>query len=279
MTIEELKFLLNRYNLSPNKLKGQNFLIDEEVLSEIIDTADLEKDDLVLEVGPGLGALTAKLVAQVRQVVAFEVDHNFQQPLDKLSKVSQNLEIVWQDILSVSQEQWQTILTKYQATNYKIVANIPYYLTGKFIQKFMLFDIAPSSLTLMLQKEVAERLVAKDNKHSLLSLAVAFYGQVNIAALVSKNSFYPVPQVDSAIVHIDSLKAWTHPAEEKFTWQLVHRGFAQKRKKLINNILTDTRLDKIRVSQAFATLNLDQNIRAENLSPSEWLELAQQLQF
>lgn len=273
MTIEELKFVLNKYNLTPNKLRGQNFLLDETVLAEIIATAELKPNDLVLEVGPGLGALTARLLPQVKQVVALEIEHNFKRPLEKLVALSPNLEIVWQDILSLPEQQWQEILAKYQTQDYKIVANIPYYLTGKFIQKFLQFKPSPKSMTLMLQKEVAERLVAKDKKQSLLSLSVAFYGQAIVAAPVPKKCFYPVPQVDSAVIHINNIKAWAYPVDEKFTWQLIHRGFAQKRKKLINNILTDTRLEKDQVSQAFIKLKLDKNIRAENLSPKNWLDL------
>ncbi len=273
MNIEELKFLLKKYNLTPNKLRGQNFLIDDSVLEEIIDTADLSPSDLVLEVGPGLGALTASLTSQVKQVLALELDKNFEQALAKIAKVSPNLEIIWQDILSLQEQQWQAILSKYGVLEYKIVANIPYYLTGKFIQKFMNFKPAPKSLTLMIQKEVAQRLVASDQKQSLLSLAVAFYGQASLAAIVPKTCFYPEPQVDSAVININNIKAWPYRVDEKFTWQLIHRGFAQKRKKLINNILTDTRLEKAKVEQAFAKLNLDKNIRAENLSTKNWLDL------
>ena len=137
----------------------------------------------------------------------------------------------------------------------------------------MSFKPAPKSLTLMIQKEVAQRLVASDQKQSLLSLAVAFYGEASLAVVVPKTCFYPVPQVDSAVIHINNIKAWSYPVDEKFTWQLIHRGFAQKRKKLINNILTDTRLDKDKVEQAFTKLNLDKNIRAENLSTQNWLDL------
>lgn len=126
MNIEELKFLLNKYHLTPNKLRGQNFLIDDSVLEEIIDTADLSPNDLVLEVGPGLGALTAYLVNKTKQVLALELDKNFEQALAKIAKVSPNLEIIWQDILSLQEKQWQGVLSKYGAIDYKIVANIPY---------------------------------------------------------------------------------------------------------------------------------------------------------
>lgn len=277
MIVTELKFLLKKYSLSPNKIRGQNFLIDESVLDKIIDTADIQPTDLILEVGPGLGALTQRLLPRVLAVVGLEIDKNFQALLSKLASLNSNLEIIWQDILSLRPESWQAVLKKYKKSEYKIVANIPYYLTGKFIQKFMLFPALPVSLTLLLQKEVAERMVAKDKKYSLLSLAVALYAEVKIVDIVKKNSFYPAPQVDSAIVHIYNIHPWSASVSEKKVWQLIHRGFAQKRKKLVNNILTDPRLQKERLEQAFVDLDLDKNVRAERLSPQQWLQLAEKI--
>lgn len=176
MTQEEIKYLLHRYNLTPNKLRGQNFLLNEEILAAIVSDAQLKKTDLVLEIGPGLGALTQLLANQAAQVVTFELDHNFQEPLNKIANISQNIEIIWQDILSLQARQWQDILAKYNKKTYKVVANIPYYLTGKLIQKFMLFQPAPQSLTLLVQKEVAERIVAQDKKNeSLISSGSALW--------------------------------------------------------------------------------------------------------
>ncbi|RJQ34753.1 ribosomal RNA small subunit methyltransferase A [Candidatus Parcubacteria bacterium] len=274
MTKKELDILLKKYNLTPNKIRGQNFLISDQVLTDIIGGADLSKDDLVLEVGPGLGALTVELIKTAGQVVAFEVDKNFARPLNKLKDVATNLEIIWQDILSLSDDFWQEVLFKYKKQDYKIVANIPYYLTNKFIQKFIMAANKPESMTLMVQKEVAERIVAKDAKQSLLSLSVAFYGQAKFLRLVTKDNFYPAPEVDSAIIHIFGIKAWPYEPSEKKTWQLVKRGFSSKRKKLINNLLSDPALDKNQVLKVFSDLKLDNNIRAEKLSTQNWLDLA-----
>ncbi|MFA5126875.1 MAG: 16S rRNA (adenine(1518)-N(6)/adenine(1519)-N(6))-dimethyltransferase RsmA [Patescibacteria group bacterium] len=277
MTSAELKFLLNRYKLSPNKLRGQNFLVDDAILDQIIYTAQKREADLILEVGPGMGALTQRLILLGKPVVALEIENNFKPLLDKLAVATGNLEIIWQDIMRLSPRQWQDILARYKVGTYQVVANIPYYLTGKFIQKFMTMHPAPSSLTLLLQKEVAERLVGQDKKNSLLSLAVGFYGQAEIICLVDKKSFYPAPQVDSALVYIYNVKVWSHQVDEKKVWQLVKRGFAQKRKKLFNNLLTDTRLDREKLIGAFAAIGLDQNVRAEDLSVENWLILAKKL--
>lgn len=276
MTKAELNYLLKKYNLTPNKLRGQNFLLDEDVLKNICRQAALQKTDLVLEIGPGLGALTKYLVAQAGQVIALEIDPNFQAPLEKLAAVAANLDIYWRDILALDSATWQKILEQKKYHRYKVVANIPYYLTGKLINKLVLLDPQPVSLTLLVQKEVAER-ICDHKKNSLLSLAVAFYGQAKLVALVPKSSFYPPPQVDSAILHISVLHPWSYPVDEKKLWQLMRRGFASKRKKLSNNLATDPALSKENIFNALDNLGLDQNIRAENLSVKNWLDLAERI--
>ncbi len=273
MHLEELKFLLAKYHLTPNKVRGQNFLISDEVLADILQAADLKNSDLVLEVGPGLGALTTQLLARAKQVVAFEVDKNLENLLNHLVKVNKNLDLHWQDILSLKERQWQDILLEQKAKGYKIVANIPYYLTGKFINQFLSFKNPPQSMTLMVQREVAERVEAKDDKNSLLSLAVAFYGRAQIVRLVPKNNFFPVPKVDSAILKIDQIKPWAYKAEEKLVWQLIKRGMAHKRKKLFNNLLSDPNIEKEQLAKIFVSLKIDQNARAEDLDKELWLKL------
>ncbi|MDD5750000.1 MAG: 16S rRNA (adenine(1518)-N(6)/adenine(1519)-N(6))-dimethyltransferase RsmA [Patescibacteria group bacterium] len=277
MNLNQLDFLLKKYKLSPNKIRGQNFLIDDEALALAVQAADISADDLVLEVGPGLGALTSLLAERAGQVFAFEVDKNFQKPLAKLQATYPNLDIFWQDILSLDDRQLAGLLEKYNREKYKIVANIPYYLTAKFVRQFISSKQQPQSMTLMLQKEVAQRIVVADNKHSLLSLAVHFYAESKIIAMVGKEKFYPQPKVDSAIVHISDIRPWPYQLQEKLVWQLVHRGFAKKRKKLINNLLTDSRFNKEKISQAMLAADLDINIRAEKLHPSDWLKLAEKL--
>lgn len=270
-----LTFLLKKYRLTPNKLRGQNFLVSDSVLASMVRAAELSKEDLILEVGPGLGALTAELIQEAGEVVAFEVDQNFQKPLEKLNQVADNLQIIWQDILSLTDDRWQSILKQAKVENYKIVANIPYYLTGKFIQKFILTEHQPEMMVLLVQKEVAERIL--DNKHSLLSLSVALYAQAEMVEIVDKQNFYPAPQVDSAILRIYNIKSWPWSVNEKQTWQLIHRGFAHKRKKLVNNLLSDTNLNKEKLTAVFAELGLDLNIRAERLSVKDWLNLVEKL--
>lgn len=276
MEISEIKYLLKLYDLTPNKLRGQNFLLNENILKKICEQAKLNKNDLVLEIGPGLGALTKYLSEQAKKVICFEIDKNFQAPLAKLQAVCNNVEIIWQDILTLDDRNWSARLKEQGFSQYKVVANIPYYLTGKIISKFCSLSLAPQSITLLIQKEVAQRLV-DSKKNSLLSLAVAFYGQASMGALVSKDFFYPAPQVDSAIVHITNLKPWAHAVSEQKVWQLVKRGFSNKRKKLINNLASDPQLDKIKLNAVFGKLGLNLDIRAEKLSHQQWLDLAKSL--
>jgi len=277
MNKQQLDILLAKYNLTPNKIRGQNFLISDEVLEDIIEAAQIKKDDLVIEVGPGPGALTKELVKKAGQLVAFEVDKNFARPLAEIADREGNLELIWQDILSLNNDKLDDILAKHNRNTYKIVANIPYYLTSKFIQKFITMKRKPDSMTLMIQKEVAERIVVKDKKQSLLSLSVAFYAQSRVVRLVTKENFYPAPKVDSAIIHIDGLKPWEYKADEKKTWRLIKMGFASKRKKLINNLSADSKLDKEKISATFHDLNFDINVRAEKLSRQDWLNLSEKL--
>ena len=274
MNLSELQAILKKYKISPNYLRGQNFLIDDIVLANILAISQVKKNDLVLEVGPGLGVLTQQLALLEAQVVAFEVDKNLEKPLLKLASIYPNLALYWQDILSLGDQQWQDIMQALKFKSYKVVANIPYYLTGKIIAKFILSKNQPESMTFLVQKEVAERVVLHKQKHSLLSLSVAFYGEAILGPIVKKDSFYPVPKVDSAILHIKNLHPWNYEADEVFVWQLIHRGMAAKRKKLINNLLSDPNLDKEQLSKAFLSLNLNLLSRAEDLQIDDWINLA-----
>ena len=276
MILEELKFLLKNYGLTPNKLRGQNFLISDEVLEDIVNVSEISRNDLVLEVGAGLGALTQKLAEQAKQVVALEIDQNFKKVLDKLVKINNNVEIIWQDILSLTEDQWQKVLQRYKFADYKIVANIPYYLTGKFIRKFTSASKKPVSMTLMLQKEVALRAV-DNKKNSLLSLAIAFYAKSKVIYIVTKENFYPQPKVDSAILYIYDINGWSYDVDEKKTWALIKWGFAFKRKKLFNNLLSDPQIDKRHLTLIFEKLQLDLNIRAEKLRVEDWINIVKSL--
>lgn len=250
----DIKPILQKYNIQPNKVMGQNFLVNKNTLDEIIKTAKIEKGDTILEVGPGLGILTIELAKKAKKVIAIEKDKNLCEALQKILNTEniKNVEIVNKDILKISNLEIQ---------NYKLVANIPYYLTSPLIRKFLETKIQPNLMVLMIQKEVAERIIAKDGKMSVLSVAVQFYAKPEIIDIVSKNCFYPIPKVDSAIIKLTP-KTFPDIDTKKF-FGLVRAGFSSKRKMLKNN------LPKVNLEKA----GLNPMARAENLSIDDWLKL------
>jgi 16S rRNA (adenine1518-N6/adenine1519-N6)-dimethyltransferase len=256
-------------NIKPLKKLGQNFLTDKEVLKKIIQAANLKSDDIVLEIGPGLGILTIELAKKVKRVIAIEKDKRMCKILKKMLDVRnvRNVRIVNQDILKISN-------FKFQISNFKLVANLPYYITSPVIRKFLESKNKPELMVLMVQKEVAQRIVAKDKKMSVLSVAVQFYAKPKIISYVSKKSFWPVPKVDSAILRIEPrMNTNLRPNEYKSFFKLVKAGFSSKRKFLINNLSRELKIENYKLKIVFDQIGLGQKLRAENLSIQDWLRL------
>jgi len=262
--IQNLKQLLKQYNIRPSKRLGQSFLIDNNVLEKIINAANLSKNDIVLEIGPGLGGLTKELAKRVKRVIAIEKDKKFCEILKQELKDYKNVEIINADILKN---------VGYLASDikYKVVANLPYYITSPVIRRFLEAGNRPEQMILMVQKEVAERIIAKNNKMSLLSVSVQFYAKPEIISYVSKDSFYPKPKVDSAIIRITPQQ--TPEINIKKFFELVKISFSSKRKKLKNNIAPWLKMEKSDFEEILKELKINPNIRAENLSIKNWLKL------
>ena len=263
--------ILKRYNIKPSKKLGQNFLIDKSVLKKIIHAANLNSDDIVLEIGPGLGVLTIELAKRVKKVIATEKDRRMCEILKKVLKNYKNVEIINKDILDVG---YSTSHIKH----YKLVANLPYYITSPVIRKFLETNPPaggkPKLMILMVQKEVGQRICAK-SKMSLLSVAVQFYSKPEIISYVSKKSFYPQPKVDSAIIKITP-KPIPKINTKKF-FNLVKKGFSSKRKFLINNLSRELKIVNCKLKIVFDQIELGQKLRAENLSIQDWLKLFHKL--
>lgn len=241
------------------KSLGQNFLKSKEALRAIVATGDVQPTDTVLEVGPGKGVLTAELLKLAGKVIAVEKDQRLIESLKEKFKneiESGKLEIVEQDILEYTAD---TI------GKYKIIANIPYYITGAFLQKFLESDFQPSKMVLMLQKEVAKRIVAQDKKESILSISVKAYGMPKYIMTVKAKYFSPAPKVDSAVILIDKISKenFKNISESEF-FKIVKAGFAHKRKMLVNNL---------KGLGAELPKDIDKKARAEELSLSDWLNL------
>jgi 16S rRNA (adenine1518-N6/adenine1519-N6)-dimethyltransferase len=242
-----------------NKFLGQNFLKSRKIIQDIINAAELKSDDVILEVGPGSGILTEELLKNVRlgRIIAVEKDKKLVEFLKEKFKKSENLEIISDDILKFDPGNY-SLLTK----KYKIVANIPYYITSHFLRKFLETKNQPSLMVLMVQKEVAERIVSK-NKQSLLSISVKVYGIPRIIKKVPAGAFFPKPNVDSAIILISNIsKFFFGDVDKKKFFTLVKNGFANRRKMLKNNLkLADGLLENC---------GLLKKVRAEDLSPETW---------
>lgn len=262
------KQLLDQYNLEPKKSLGQNFLFDENVLARIVETAALSKEDVVLEIGPGLGALTHFLARSVKSVTAVELDDRFLPILQEELAPYDNVTLIHGDIL----EQDPSALF---AEPYKVVANVPYYITGAILRHLLTAAQKPTMMVLTVQKEVAERMTAVPPQMSLLAVSTQFYGRPERVTVLKAGVFWPRPDVDSAVVKIDLLNE--RPLsfnEESSFFRVVKAGFSQKRKQLQNN-LRQLDLSREEVEQLLKTAKLDGRRRAQTLTIEEWITLYQ----
>jgi len=355
----ELLNYLKQHNLWAKKGLGQNFLVDKSALDKIVEAAEIEENDLIIEVGPGVGTLTSELIKQAGEVVAIEMDEKLVELLGqefkiynlkfKINDKSDNLkkDVISSDIaegeesrnllrdpsteftLSLSNgvgmtkeaigmtilSSGMTAQNKLEIINsdilkvnldeiigdrkYKVVANIPYYITSKIIELFLTAENKPESIVLLVQKEVAERICAKAGGMSVLSVSVQLYGQPEIVGIVKKESFFPSPKVDSAILKISNINnSFCHPElvsgshhnekmlkqvqhdkfmDEKAFFRCVHIGFASRRKTLANNLSSGYRINKKKASDIINAIGLSESVRAQELSIEDWKKLAQEM--
>jgi 16S rRNA (adenine1518-N6/adenine1519-N6)-dimethyltransferase len=276
-----LRDLLDKYNLRPRKGLGQHFLADPNILRKIVAAAELSPETVVLEIGPGLGTLTRQLVGSAGRVVAVELDEAMIGVLrEELGHLS-NLELVRGDILQLDPAQLirgSRSLDLASPLEYVVVANLPYYITSAAMRHLLEADPPPTLLVLTVQREVALRIVARPGDMSLLAVSVQFYGQPRIVARIPAGAFVPPPQVDSAVVRIDTFP--TPPidvADIQAFFRVVRAGFGQKRKQLKNALAAGLGLPAAEVSAALTRAGVDPRRRAQTLSLDEWAGLAREL--
>lgn len=259
--IRKIKQLLEMYGARPNKDLGQNFLVEDKYLEQIIDAAEPLDGKKVLEIGPGLGVLTKKLSKKAKEVIAIEVDGRMVSILKTVCLKCTNLTVKEMDIRNFDPTSFG---------DYKIVANIPYYITSHVIRKFLEEKNKPEEMIILVQKEVANRICAKPNRMSTLSVSVQFYGTPEIIGIVPREAFYPTPQVHSAIIKIKTYKTpiFTDVDVDKF-FTLVKTGFGEKRKQLVNS-LASLGYDKEELKKMLKKVNVNPERRAETLSLAEW---------
>ncbi len=277
--LQETKQLCDLYHIKPTRSRGQNFLINEAVYQKVIDTAELKPADTVLEVGPGLGFLTMLLAERAKAVTAVELDQKLAETLKLRLEMKEikNVGVINANILD-----WpkinrlpKTLLTE----KYKIVANLPYNITSIFLRKFLGGEHQPQTMTLMLQKEVAERLAARPGEMSLLALSVQFYAEAKVVATVDKRDFWPEPAVQSAIVKLVIKKKPPLAAlETKDFFRLLKFGFSAKRKMLKNNLGGGLKISASEAESYLTKIGLKPTCRPQDLSLEEWLKLFKEFQ-
>ncbi len=266
----QVQDLLRRYGLKPDKHLGQNFLVDPTSLQRIVEVAEIQDNDVVLEIGPGLGSLTRYLALAAKKVVAVEIDANLIPPLKDVLDQYSNITIVHGDILELDPREL------INESSYLVVANIPYYITSAVIRHLLESEEKPRRMVLTVQLEVAQRICAEPGDMSLLTLSVLVYGDPQIAALIPAGDFYPSPKVDSAVVAIDLYSKPRIPAQHLDTFfQLAKSGFSQKRKTLRNSLSSGLHLSPSQTEGLLHTAEIDPRRRAQTLSIEEWDRLVE----
>ena len=265
--------LIQKYQVQPKKSLGQNFLVDPNGLNKVLKAAKVSSEDAVLEIGAGLGNLTYLLAQQSRQVVAVELDHRLIAPLREALAGFTNVTICEGDMLKLSPD------VLIDAESYVVVANIPYYITSALIRHLLEADHKPTRMVLTVQQEVAERILARDGKMSLLALSVQVYGKPELKARIPAGCFYPPPEVDSAVLSIELYEEPLFPSESlDLFFKLAHAGFAQKRKTLRNTLATGMNESPAWAEKLLTAAGVDPQRRAETLSMQEWKQLVEAYQ-
>jgi 16S rRNA (adenine1518-N6/adenine1519-N6)-dimethyltransferase len=266
-----IKNLLEKHKIQPSKGLGQNFLIDKEVVKKFIESAELKPNDVVLEIGPGLGVLTQELAKKAGRVIAVEKDPNMVKVLKELLDCwnARNVRVVKDDILKINPKYYIIPNTKY-----KIVANLPFYLTAPVIRKFLESNYQPREMILIVQKEVGQRICAKPPDMNLLAVSVQIYAKPEIVSYISKNSFWPKPKVDSAIIRIAPLINTDRKLiNADLFFKIVRAGFSQPRKQLLNNLSKTLKFNKEKTKSWLLKNKIQPIQRAETLKVCDWINL------
>ena len=266
--IYELRNLLYAHGMRPNKSFGQNFLIDRSVLERMVEAAEIDPGDQVLELGAGTGVLTRELARRARRVVAVELERDMLTLLEKTAGALPNVQVLARNLLYLDPRE------VFAQEPYKLVANLPYYITAPAFRHFLESANKPRLIVVMVQYEVAQRMVAGPGDMSLLGVSVQFYGKPRIVARVPARAFYPAPKVDSAILRVDVHEQVPLTlAERDGFFRIVQAGFAERRKQLHNSLTHHLHRKNEEVRACLVAANIDASRRAETLSIDDWLRL------
>ena len=268
--------LLQQFDLQAKKSLGQHFLVDEDILKLIVSSAELSSNDVVVEIGPGLGVLTEALAKEAGLVVAVEIDRKLATVLEERTAPYKNVIVINKDALEIEPASLlkEVPTANTGSTGYKVVANLPYYITSAILRHFLEAEAKPRIMVVMVQKDVAEVIVAEPGDMSMLSVSVQFYGQPKIASYVPARSFYPVPAVDSAILRIDIYpQPPVQVTDEQGFFDLVRAGFSSPRKQIANSLTQGLKQPKDEISSLLEQSDIITKRRAETLSLDEWVQL------
>ncbi len=276
---KKTKEIINKYKFRFSKSLGQNFLIDQNILEKIVDLANISKEDFVIEVGPGIGSLTQYIAEAAKSVVAIEIDKNLIPILKDTLKDYTNIEIINEDILKTDLH--KLIKEKFQNKTVKVIANLPYYVTTPIIMKFLEEKVPIDSLTIMIQKEVAQRMQAKPGTkdYGSLSIAVQYYSNPEILLKVPPSVFIPQPNVDSTVIKLEILKEpKVYVEREDLFFALIKDAFGKRRKTLLNALSSgDLKLDKDLLRNILNESNIEESRRGETLTIEEYAFLSNNL--
>ena len=262
--ITDIKRTLKAYGAYANKDLGQHFLIDNDSLNSIVEAANIHENERVVEVGPGMGILTKELCKRAKEVVAIELDRSMIAIVKTTCIKYKNLQVDNADILKYNTD---------GLGEYKVVANLPYYITSAVIKLFLESYNKPEEIVVLIQREVAERICAKPSRMSILAVSVQFYGNPSITGIVPRTAFFPAPKVDSAILKIKVYKKPLFDVDSRLFFRIVKAGFHEKRKQLVNSLSGGLTLDRGVIEEMLNLANIKPQTRAEGLAMIDWYNL------
>lgn len=274
---EETKFLMKKYGIFANKNLGQNFLVEEDVVQDIVEAASITKEDLVIEIGPGLGTLTKELLESAGKVLAIELDSKMANILKDRFAFYSNFELIEDDVLKVNLKE---IIERESCTNTKIVANLPYYITTPILMKLLEDKLEVESITVMIQKEVADRLVAVPGSKNggAITYAIHYYTEPKNIRLVDNTCFIPEPEVQSEVISLKIRKELPiHlKSEEKF-FKVIKASFMQRRKTFVNAISNSGIAEKEKIVSILKQMQIDERVRGESLTMEQFAKISDAL--
>ncbi len=272
MIQQSVKDTLDKHGFRFNKKFGQNFITDSNLLSAIADDAKITCEDVVVEVGPGAGTLTAELAKKAKKVIAYEIDKNLEPILKERLAKFQNVEVRFKDIMKESEEAFTSM------GKFKVVANLPYYITTPITMFFLEKCKNAENVTVMVQEEVAERFIAKagTSEYGAITAAIDYYGDADITRRVNRKMFFPSPNVDSAVITITRREKY-FPTNEELFLKTIKSAFLMRRKTLANNLMSAFSLTREQAETVIENIGLEKNIRGERLSTEEFVKLSDEI--